>query len=210
MTKKQVAEKFSKYIEKLFPEAECALVHENPFQLLVATVLSAQCTDERVNIITKELFKRFPDAESLADAEISEIEEYIKTAGLFRNKAKSLKGLGEMIINDFSGKMPKVHDELVKLPGVGNKTANVVMGNCFGEPAITVDTHVKRISKRIGLTKLDDPDKIEIDLRKLIQKKDRTVWSHRTILFGRNVCIARAPKCDICEMADVCRYKNGK
>jgi endonuclease-3 len=191
-------------LAKLYPETRTALEYRSPVQLLVATILSAQCTDVRVNMVTPALFKRFPDAAALAKAERSEIEEMIKSTGFFRNKAKHIQECCRAIVEQFNGEVPRTLDELVKLPGIGRKTANVVLGDAFGVPGITVDTHVGRLSRRLGLTKLTDPEKVERDLMILIP---RTVWipfSHRLIYHGRQVCFARKPKCDECTLAEIC------
>ena len=170
---------------------------QSPFQLLIATILSAQCTDERVNKVTKDLFKKFPDAKALAAADPDEVEEMIRSTGFFRQKAKSLLAVSQAIVEDFKGKIPKDMDALTKLPGIGRKTANVVLGTAYGFPAITVDTHVKRLSNRLQLTDQSNPDKIERDLIALIPENERTDFSHRLIWHGRKVCQARKPQCEI-------------
>jgi endonuclease III len=189
---------------KLYPEAKCALNHESPFQLLIATILSAQCTDVRVNIVTPGLFARFPDPKAFASARLSEIENAIRSTGFFRNKAKNIQTLCKVLIAKHGGKVPNNLDDLVVLPGVGRKTANVVLGNGFGIPGITVDTHVGRLSRRMAFTKLDDPVKIELQLMEIWPKKDWTLYSHRMIFHGRNVCNARKPDCANCTVKDLC------
>jgi endonuclease-3 len=188
-----------------YPDADCALVHDSPFELVVATILSAQCTDKRVNMVTPALFARFPNAARLADAELVEIEELIRSTGFFRNKARSLKGLGQALVADHDGEVPSSMAELSALPGVGRKTANVVLGNAFGiDEGIVVDTHVQRISGLLGLTFEKTPEKIERDLMELVPEEHWTVWSHLLILHGRAVCKARRPLCDRCVLADLC------
>jgi endonuclease III len=191
-------------LEKRYPETGTALNFQNPLQLAIATILSAQCTDKRVNIVTPDLFQRFPTAQSFADAELSQIEELIKTTGFFRNKAKHIRGFCEAILQHHHGEVPSDLDVLVELPGIGRKTANVVLGDGFGIPGITVDTHVGRLSRRLGLTKLSDPVKVEFALQKLIPQEEWTRFSHRLILLGREVCDARKPKCAECPLTNLC------
>lgn len=192
-------------LKKQYPEAECSLTHRNPLQLLVATILSAQCTDERVNIVTKTLFKEYRTAADFADADPRVLEEQIKSTGFYRNKTKSIISMAQSLIEHHDGKVPRTMDELVRLPGVGRKTANVVLGNAFGiDEGIVVDTHVKRISNRLGFTKHKDPDKIEQDLIDLVPKKDWTLWPHLLIHHGRAICQARTPKCEICPINQLC------
>jgi endonuclease III len=191
-------------LAKVHPDAHCALVHRNPLELLVATVLSAQCTDKRVNMVTPALFKRFGDAAAFADAEQTELETAIQSTGFFRNKARSIKAACKTIVEQHDGKVPGTLEELVALPGIGRKTANVILGNAFGVPGITVDTHVGRLSRRLGLTKDTDPVKVEHALMKLVPKKDWTMFSHRLIFHGRQVCFARKPACSSCGLAKLC------
>ncbi|MCY4091288.1 MAG: endonuclease III [Caldilineaceae bacterium] len=187
------------------PDAHCALDHENPFQLLVATILSAQCTDERVNQVTPALFARFPTPEAMAAADRAELEELIRTTGFFRNKAKSLQGASALICQNFGGEVPQEMDELISLPGVARKTANVVRGVCFGlADGIVVDTHVKRLSQRLGLTQEKSPEKIEKELMTLIPAEDWIDIAHLLIFHGRRVCNARKPDCGNCSLADLC------
>jgi endonuclease-3 len=197
-----------KGLASLYPDAHCALHFQNPLQLLVATILSAQCTDVRVNLVTPALFERYPDAKSFAEADISELETMIQSTGFFRNKAKSIKACCERLVEQHGGNVPDTLDELVPLPGVGRKTANVVLGNAFGVPGITVDTHLGRLSRRMGFTEHEDPVKVERDLMNVIPKKDWTIFSHRMIFHGRQVCFARKPNCDGCTLAKWCP-KNG-
>ncbi len=187
------------------PDAHCALDHENPFQLLVATILSAQCTDERVNQVTPALFARFPTPEAMAAADRAELEELIRTTGFFRNKAKSLQGASALICQNFGGEVPQEMDELISLPGVARKTANVVRGVCFGlADGIVVDTHVKRLSQRLGLTQEKSPEKIEKELMTLIPAEAWIDIAHLLIFHGRRVCTARKPDCANCSLADLC------
>lgn len=187
------------------PDAACALVAADAYQLLVATILSAQCTDERVNLVTPALFARFPDARALAAAPVDELEELVRTTGFFRNKARNLLGMAQAVVAEHGGAIPSTMEALVALPGVGRKTANVVLGNAFGRnEGIVVDTHVQRLSGRLGLTREDDPVKIERDLMPLVPRADWTLWSHLLILHGRRVCNARKPRCGDCVLADLC------
>jgi len=188
-----------------YPDADCALRHDNPFQLLVATILSAQCTDKRVNMVTPALFERFPTPGSMAQADLSELEDLVRTTGFFRNKARSLKGLGQALEADHEGRVPATMEALTALPGVGRKTANVVLGNAFGiDEGIVVDTHVQRLSGRLGLTNESTPEKIESDLMQLVPRTHWTLWAHLLILHGRAVCKARKPDCDGCVLVDLC------
>jgi endonuclease-3 len=188
-----------------YPDAHCALEHESPFQLIVATILSAQCTDARVNMVTPVLFARYPNPAALAEAKQEELEEIIRSTGFFRNKAKSLIGMARALVADHGGKVPATMEQLRILPGVGRKTANVVLGNAFGiNEGIVVDTHVARLSKLLGLTRHDDPVKIEQDLMPLFPQREWALLSHLLIFHGRQVCIARRPKCEVCVLANVC------
>lgn len=192
-------------LKRLYPDATCSLDYETPVQLLVATILSAQCTDERVNKVTPALFAKFPDAAAMAAADIGDIEDLVRSTGFYRNKAKNIQGACRKIMSDFGGKVPKRMEELLTLPGVARKTANVVMAHAFGINAgVTVDTHVKRLSQRLGFTKHTDPVKIERDLMKLLPQPDWENWSIRLIYHGRAVCTARNPACDRCQLADLC------
>ena len=205
LTKKQRALEILSRIQHLYPDATCSLDYSTPVQLLVATILSAQCTDERVNKVTPGLFKRFPDAESLANADLTELEELVRSTGFYRNKAKNIQGACRMIVQDFNAVVPNTMEELLKLPGVARKTANVVLAHAYGINAgVTVDTHVKRLSQRLGLTKNTEPVGIEKDLMKLLPQPDWENWSIRLIYHGRAVCKARSPGCDVCKLADLC------
>jgi endonuclease-3 len=195
---KKRATRLRQGLAKLYPDAHCALHYENPLQLLIATILSAQCTDVRVNMVTPALFARYPDARAFAEADIGELEKAIQSTGFFRNKAKSIKACCRILVDQYGGQVPATMEELVPLPGVGRKTANVILGNAFGVPGITVDTHVGRLSRRMGLTMAEDPVKVEQALMKLIPKKEWTMFSHRMIFHGRQVCFARNPNCEEC------------
>ncbi|MDG2615584.1 endonuclease III [Thermoleptolyngbya sichuanensis XZ-Cy5] len=192
-------------LKRLYPNATCSLNYETPVQLLVATILSAQCTDERVNKVTPELFRRFPDAASMASADLAELEELVRSTGFYRNKAKNIQGACRKIVTDFGGQVPQTMEELLTLPGVARKTGNVVLAHAFGINAgVTVDTHVKRLSQRLGLTTHTEPVQIERDLMKLLPQPDWENWSIRLIYHGRAVCNARNPACDRCQLVDLC------
>jgi endonuclease III len=187
-----------------YPDARCMLDHKNPFELLVATILAAQCTDERVNKVTPALFKRYPTASALAGADMDELEEMIRSTGFFHNKAKSLKGAAAALAARFPGSFPGTMEELLTLPGVGRKTANVVLGTCFGRPAIIVDTHVRRVAGRLGLAASTDPDRIEEELQAQIKRKDWTSFSNALTFHGRRCCAARKPNHAECPVAALC------
>ena len=192
-------------LARLYPDAKPALHFVNPFQLLVAVVLSAQCTDVKVNMVTPALFAAYPDAAALAKAEPEEIEPYIKTCGLFRTKARDLKACAMMLIANYGGRVPDTMEELLKLPGVGRKTANLILGDIFGKPAIVCDTHCIRLSNRLGFVKNEkDPVKVENALRKLLDPAESSDFCHRLVLFGREHCTARSPKCEGCPLGAVC------
>jgi endonuclease-3 len=192
-------------LRKAHPNAHCELDHETPLRLLVATILSAQCTDKRVNMVTPVLFKTYPTAASLADARQEHLEEIIKSTGFFRNKARSLIGLGKALVERHGGDVPDSMEALVKLPGVGRKTANVILGNAFRKnEGVVVDTHVGRLSGRLGLSRNTDPEKIEADLMPLFPQEDWAMVAHVLIFHGRRVCDARAPKCEICTLNEIC------
>ena len=187
------------------PDAHCELDHGTPLQLLMATILSAQCTDKRVNMVTPLLFRTYPTAASLADAEQEKLEEMIKSTGFFRNKAKSLIGLGKALVERHDGEVPDSMEALVRLPGVGRKTANVILGNAFRKnEGVVVDTHVGRLSARLGLSRQSDPVKIEADLMPLFPREDWAMLAHVLIFHGRRVCDARSPRCDICTLNEIC------
>jgi len=194
-------------LQKSIPDAQVALDSSNPLELLVATILSAQCTDERVNQVTPNLFAQYCTAEDFANADQVELESYIRSTGFFKSKARHLIGCGKALVESFNGKIPGSMDELTTLPGVGRKTANVILGSYFGEPAVVVDTHVKRVANRLGLTKSQDPTKIEEDLQSLMPPFQWTVGTQRILLHGRYVCQARTPSCERCALYDDCEWE---
>ena len=198
------ARRIVRRLAQVYPEAPCALVFANPLQLLIATILSAQCTDARVNLVTPALFGRYPDAAAFANAERAELERLIQSTGFYRNKARNIQLCCRDLVEKHGGQVPSTMEELTPLPGVGRKTANVVLGTGFGTPGIPVDTHVGRLSRRMGLTVHADPVKIERDLMRLIPKKEWTMFGHRMIHHGRRVCHARTPQCDGCALARLC------
>ena len=192
-------------LKRRYPDAECSLTHRNPLQLLVATILSAQCTDARVNIVTKALFKKYKTAQDFANADPSELEEEIRSTGFFRNKTKSILGMAQSLVEHFDGKVPKTMKDLTSLAGVGRKTANVVLGNAFGiDEGVVVDTHVTRISNRLKFTKTKDAVRIEKDLIEIVPKKDWTIYPHLMIAHGRAICRARVPQCEECPINELC------
>ena len=198
-------------LKRYYPDAHCALDHSNPLELLLATILSAQCTDERVNLVTKELFNRYRSVQEYAAAPLEDIEDIIRPTGFFRAKAKSLKGTAQRLVTDFGGEVPCEMDSLTSLPGVGRKTANVVLGNAFDiASGVVVDTHVKRISFRLGLTAAKTPEKVEEDLLPLVPKKDWIQFSHWLIFHGRQICKARNPQCERCVLEGLCPTRGVK
>lgn len=207
--KKQRAWEILLRLKCLYPEAPCTLDYQTPVQLLVATILSAQCTDERVNLVTPELFRRFPDAAALANAELSELESLVRSTGFYRNKAKNIQAACRLIVTEYGGEVPQQMETLLKLPGVARKTANVVLAHAYGIHAgVTVDTHVKRLSQKLGLTEHTDAIRIERDLMALLPQPDWENWSIRLVYHGRAVCNARKPDCDRCTLADLCASAN--
>lgn len=205
LTKQRIT-KITGILRRTYPDVKTALRHKNPVQLLVATILSAQCTDEQVNRVTPTLFKKLPTAKDFAEVSLSDLEGMIRSTGFYRNKAKSIKACCVALVERHGGKVPDNIEDLVKLPGIGRKTANVILGSAFGIPGIVIDTHVKRVSQRIGLTKESDPVKVEFDLMGLIPKKDWIAFSHQMIWHGRALCQARKPKCPECPLLDLCDY----
>ncbi|MCU0915280.1 MAG: endonuclease III [Planctomycetes bacterium] len=195
-------------LKRTYPDATIALHFSNPLELLVATILSAQCTDVRVNLVTKDLFQKYRSAADWANADLKELEKDIKSCGFYHNKAVSIQGATRRLVGDFQGEVPRTMDELVTLPGVGRKTANVVLGNAFGVPAIACDTHVIRLSRRLQLSANSDPVKLEFDLADIVPKKDWTLFSHLLIFHGRNICTARKPNCPGCPVAACCPAAN--
>lgn len=211
MTKKEKIKNILEILNQKFGKPECALKYNTPFELLVAVILSAQCTDVRVNIVTKEMYKKVNTPEQFATLPLEEIEEMIRSTGFYRNKAKNIKLCSQQLLEEYNGEIPQEMDKFVKLAGVGRKTANVVRGEVWGlADGITVDTHVKRLSNLIGLTKNDDPIKIEQDLMKIVPKDSWIDFSHYLILQGRDKCIARRPKCQECEINQYCTYGKKK
>jgi len=204
-SKKQRSLEILVRLQRLYPDATCSLNYQTPVQLLVATILSAQCTDERVNKVTPELFRKFPDAEALAKADLTELETCVRSTGFYRNKAKNIQGACQMIVQKFGGQVPNQMALLLKLPGVARKTANVVLAHAYGINAgVTVDTHVQRLSQRLGLTQHQDPIHIERDLMRLLPQEDWENWSIRLIYHGRAICKARSPNCQACDLTELC------
>ena len=203
--KERVAEVLKRLDTQYGTEYRCYLDHENPWQLLVATILSAQCTDARVNIVTKDLFVKYPDVESFASADLKELEQDIHATGFYHNKAKNIIACARRVLTEFGGEVPSSLEDLTSLAGVGRKTANVIRGNIYNEPSIVVDTHVKRISNKLGFTKEQDPEKIEYDLMDVLPKDHWILYNIHIITLGRTICTARSPKCTECFLADVCK-----
>ena len=199
-----------KTLEKLYPDAICSLDYKDAFQLLIATRLSAQCTDKRVNMVTPDLFKEFPTAEKMASADIKRVEELIKTCGLYKTKAKDLVEIGKALVENYDGIVPDSIEELTKLSGVGRKTANLVCGDIYGKPAVVTDTHFIRICNRLGFVDTTNPLQVEREMRKLLPPEKSNDFCHRTVLFGRDICIARVPKCDKCSLNQICPKKGLK
>lgn len=202
---KRHAGRVAKLLAKTYPDAKCALNFQTPLELLIATILSAQCTDVRVNLVTQDLFRKYRSAEDYAGAKPKALEKEIKSTGFFRAKAKSIQAACRRLANEHGGQVPQSLDELVELPGVGRKTANVVLGTAFGiASGVVVDTHVRRITQRLGLTDENDPEKIERDLMAVLPKREWVDFSHRLIHHGRQICVARRPKCSVCTLAKIC------
>lgn len=189
-------------------DLKCYLDHETPWQLLFATILSAQCTDHRVNLVTKDLFAKYKSLEEFASADLKELEQDIHSTGFYHNKAKNIIASAKKLLSDYNGIVPKEIELLIELPGVGRKTANVIRGNIYNEPSVVVDTHVKRISKKLGLTKQDDPEKIEFDLMEILPKKHWILYNFQIIAHGRSICTARNPKCGDCFLQGICKEGN--
>jgi len=205
MKKSEIALETYQRLKNLYPDAHCELNHSNAFELLLATILSAQCTDARVNMVTPALFKKYPSPQKLAKAKLEDVEEIIKSVNFFRNKSKSLIACAQTLVEEFSSEVPRTVEDLTKLAGVGRKTANVVLGNAFNiNVGIVVDTHVKRTAALLGLTKQTDPEKVEMDLMKLFPNENWTEISHLLIFLGRRTCIARRPQCDLCVLNQIC------
>jgi len=205
MTKKQRALFCVEALEKEYPDAICSLTASNPLELLIATRLSAQCTDARVNLVTPALFKKYPTLESYCEAEIEDIENIIHSCGFYRAKAKDIKGIALMLRDEFGGRVPDTIEELTRLPGVGRKTANLIVGDVYGKPAVVADTHLIRITNLLGLVATKDPKKVELELKKILPPEKSNDFCHRAVLHGRAVCIARRPRCEVCCMKDACK-----
>lgn len=189
-----------------YPDALCSLDSRNPIQLIIATRLSAQCTDARVNLITPVLFERYPDLDALCSAKVEDVEEIIRSCGFYHTKAKDIVNMSNMLRDEYDGKVPDTIEELTKLPGVGRKTANLIVGDVYGKPAVVADTHCIRISNRLGLCNTKDPYKVELKLRELLPPEESNNFCHRLVLHGRAVCDAKKPKCEHCSMRDFCKY----
>ena len=210
MTNTEKKEKLNKIFELLeikYPDAICSLVADDPFHLLVATRLSAQCTDARVNLITPALFAKFPTPQAFADAKIEQVEELIKSCGLYHSKAKDLVALGKTLVEKFDSKVPDTMEDLTSLPGIGRKTANLILGDVFGKPAVVTDTHFIRLCNRMGFVNTKEPRKVEDAMRKLLPPEKSNDFCHRTVLHGREICTARSPKCEICPIKEICAKK---
>ena len=207
MTKKQTALQAISILKDRYPDAVCSLIYTEPLQLLIATRLSAQCTDARVNMVTPALFERFPTLDAFAQADPEEVGDYIRSCGLYKTKARDIVAMCQMLRDMYNGVVPDTVEELTKLPGVGRKTANLVCGDIYGKPAVVTDTHCIRITNRLGLTEGKDPYKVEMQLRKLLPPEESNDFCHRLVLFGREICSARSPQCAVCPQKEIC--KNG-
>ena len=208
MTKKEKALLACEALGKIYPDVECSLNFTKPYELMIATRLSAQCTDARVNIVTETLFKKYPTLESFAEADLSELEEVVKPCGFYHTKAKSIKEMANQLINDFGGEIPQTMEELLTISGIGRKTANLLLGDIYGKPSIVTDTHFIRITGRLGLTKNTEPKKVEMDLVKLIPPEISSHFCHQVVQFGRDICKARKPECSQCPCIEFCQYYN--
>ncbi len=210
ISKKQRAAEIIELLKREYPEVKCALQYNQPHELLIATRLSAQCTDKRVNLVTPALFKRFPSVDSFANAEVSEVEEYIKSCGLYHTKAQDIVEMCRVLKDVYGGEVPDTIEELVKLPGVGRKTANLMVGDLYGKPAMVCDTHVIRLTNRLGLSQGKDAAQVEKQLRAIVPPEEGLYFCHRLVWHGRGVCSARAPKCSECALAALCAENNRK
>ena len=206
MTKKEIAKLACEELQKIYPDVKCSLDYTKPYELMIGARLAAQCTDARVNIVTKTLFKKYPSLEAFANADIEELEQDVKPCGFYHTKAKSIKEMAGQLINDFGGEVPDTMEELLTLSGIGRKTANLMLGDIFGKPAIVTDTHCIRITGRLGLTKNKEPAKVEKDLIKLIPPENSSHFCHQIVEFGRDICSARKPKCGDCPLNYFCKY----
>ncbi|MBR4767021.1 MAG: endonuclease III [Clostridia bacterium] len=205
MTKKQIAASATAALKKEYPDALCSLDYGDPLQLLIATRLSAQCTDARVNLVTPELFAKYPDVSAFAKADVEDVEKIVRPCGFYRMKAADIIGMSRQMIERFDGRVPSTIEELTTLPGVGRKTANLIVGDIYGKPAVVTDTHVIRITNLLGLVATKNPEKVETELRKLLDPAESNDFCHRCVLHGRAVCIARRPQCALCCMSDFCK-----
>lgn len=205
MKRKERAEAFFEILSELYPDAACSLEYETPLQLLIATQLSAQCTDARVNIVTRDLFKKYPDALAFANAELPELEADIRSTGFYHNKAKNIIACCKKILSDFGGEIPDNMEDMLSLAGVGRKTANLVLGDIFGKGGMVIDTHAKRLLKRVGLTMEKDPIKVEKDTETLLSRDKHSDFCHRLVLHGRAYCTARNPRCEVCPVSPICK-----
>lgn len=211
MTKKKIAELSCEELKKIYPEVQCSLNYTQAYELMFAARLAAQCTDARVNIVTETLFKKYPSLDAFAEADLAELEMDVRPCGFYRTKAKSLKEMAEKLLKDFNGEIPDTMEALLTLPGIGRKTANLIMGDIWGKPAVVTDTHCIRITGRLGLTDNKEPAKVEIDLKKLIPPEESSDYCHRLVEFGRDTCRARNPRCSECTLNSLCRfYRNNK
>lgn len=210
ISKKQRAAQIIELLKKEYPEVKCALLYSQPHELLIATRLSAQCTDKRVNLVTPALFERFPSIEAFAEAEVSEVEEYIKSCGLYHTKAQDIVEMCRVLRDVYGGAVPDTIEELVKLPGVGRKTANLMVGDLYGKPAMVCDTHVIRLTNRLGLSQGKDAVQVEKQLRAIVPPEEGLYFCHRLVWHGRGVCSARAPKCSECVLSEICAENNRK
>jgi endonuclease-3 len=204
LTKKERVLKIKEIFERVYPDADCTLDYKNPLHLLIATQLAAQCTDARVNTVTPALFEKYPDAESFAKADIKDVEKLIFSTGFYHNKAKNIIGCCKEIVEKYNGEVPSTMEELTSLPGVGRKTANIIIGDIYKKPAIVVDTHCKRLAKRLGLTKNTDPVKVEFDLIKIVPPEYSFTFCHQLVYHGREYCKSRGPLCDKCPLSEIC------
>lgn len=208
MRRKEIAEFAVDQLKLDYPEAICSLDAEDPVQLIIATRLSAQCTDARVNLVTPKLFAKYPTLEDYASANLEDVEDIVRPCGFYHMKAKDIIGMAQMLLDEYGGTVPDTIDELVRLPGVGRKTANLIVGDVYGKPAVVADTHLIRISNRLGLVNTKDPYKVETELKKLLPPEESNDFCHRCVLHGRAVCDARKPKCEICNLKKVCKTAN--
>ena len=208
MTRKERALEAVRVLKERYPDAICSLVYEKPYELMIATRLSAQCTDARVNLVTPALFARYPTLEAFAEADLAELEALVKPCGFYKTKAQSIKAAAQRLLAVYGGVLPDTMEELLTLPGVGRKTANLLLGDVYGKPAVVADTHCIRIAGRLGLTKHKEPEKVEADLRKLLPPAESSDFCHRIVLFGREICSARKPKCAECPLSGCCPGKS--